>query len=43
GEIDTIMTAIGQAAGCTLKEMAEMRDMLHRLRGNLGRPGTGDG
>ncbi|MCV9943728.1 MULTISPECIES: MarR family winged helix-turn-helix transcriptional regulator [unclassified Rhizobium] len=43
GEIDTIMTAIGQAAGCTLQEMAEMRDMLHRLRGNLGRAGTGDG
>ncbi len=43
GEIDTIMTAIGQAAGCTLKEMGEMRDMLHRLRGNLGRAGTDGG
>ncbi|OBY04977.1 MarR family transcriptional regulator [Rhizobium leguminosarum bv. trifolii] len=43
GEIDTIMMAIGQAAGCTLKEMAEMRDMLHRLRGNLGRAGADGG
>ncbi|ARM87495.1 MarR family transcriptional regulator protein [Rhizobium sp. CIAT894] len=42
-EIDTIMTAIGQAAGCTLEEMAAMRDMLHRLRGNLGRAGTDGG
>lgn len=43
-EINTIMMAIGEAAGCTLDEMAQMREMLHRLRGNLGRasPGGGD-
>ncbi|WP_064817729.1 MarR family winged helix-turn-helix transcriptional regulator [Rhizobium phaseoli] len=42
-EVDTIMTAIGQAAGCTLEEMGEMRDMLHRLRANLGRAGLAGG
>jgi len=42
-EINTIMMAIGEAAGCTLEEMAGMREMLHRLRGNLGRPGPGGG
>ncbi|OWO93496.1 MarR family transcriptional regulator [Rhizobium esperanzae] len=41
GEVDTIMRAIGKAAGCTIEEMAEMRDMLHRLRVNLGRAGEG--
>ncbi|QSW92329.1 MarR family winged helix-turn-helix transcriptional regulator [Rhizobium lentis] len=41
GEIDSIMSAIGEAAGCTLKEMAEMRDMLQRLRANLGRATAG--
>ncbi|ARO23115.1 MarR family transcriptional regulator [Rhizobium sp. S9] len=41
GEVDKIMTAIGKAAGCTIEEMAEMRDMLHRLRANLGRAGEG--
>lgn len=35
GEINTIMSSIGEAIGCTLEEMAVMRDMLHRLRGNL--------
>ena len=35
GEINTIMSSIGEAIGCTLEEMAAMRDMLHRLRGNL--------
>lgn len=43
GDVDTIMTAIGKAAGCTLEEMAGMRDMLHRLRTNLGRAGAADG
>ena len=41
GEINTIMMAIGEAAGCTLEEMAQMREMLHRLRGNLGQAGPG--
>ncbi|WP_064801174.1 MULTISPECIES: MarR family winged helix-turn-helix transcriptional regulator [Rhizobium] len=41
GEVDKIMTAIGKAAGCTIEEMAEMRDMLHRLRANLSRVGDG--
>ncbi|WP_416065673.1 MarR family winged helix-turn-helix transcriptional regulator [Rhizobium sp. ZK1] len=35
GELNTIMSSIGEAIGCTLEEMAVMRDMLHRLRGNL--------
>jgi len=35
GEINAIMSSIGEAIGCTLEEMAAMRDMLHRLRGNL--------
>jgi len=35
GEINTIMSSIGEAIGCTLEEMTVMRDMLHRLRGNL--------
>jgi DNA-binding MarR family transcriptional regulator len=34
-EVNTIMTAIGQAAGCTLDEMAEIRGALQKLRGNL--------
>ncbi|AJD40450.1 MULTISPECIES: MarR family winged helix-turn-helix transcriptional regulator [Rhizobium] len=34
-EAATIMTAIGQAAGCTLEEMAEIRGSLQKLRGNL--------
>ncbi|CCM74769.1 MarR family winged helix-turn-helix transcriptional regulator [Rhizobium mesoamericanum] len=35
GEIDTIMTAIGQAAGCTLEEMKTIRGLLRGLRSNL--------
>lgn len=35
GEIDTIMTSIGGAIGCTMDEMGAMREMLHQLRGNL--------
>jgi DNA-binding MarR family transcriptional regulator len=35
GEVNTIMSSIGEAIGCTLEEMAVMRDMLTRLRGNL--------
>ncbi|WP_184400835.1 MarR family winged helix-turn-helix transcriptional regulator [Rhizobium sp. BK650] len=35
GEVNTIMSSIGEAIGCTLEEMAAMRDMLTRLRGNL--------
>ncbi|WP_454848565.1 MarR family winged helix-turn-helix transcriptional regulator [Rhizobium binxianense] len=34
-EVDAIMTAIGGAAGCTLEEMAGMREMLQRLRKSL--------
>lgn len=34
-EINTIMSSIGEAIGCTLEEMSAMRDMLTRLRGNL--------
>ena len=34
-EIDTIMTAIGQAAGCTLEEMKTIRGLLRGLRSNL--------
>ncbi|WP_183752048.1 MarR family winged helix-turn-helix transcriptional regulator [Rhizobium sp. BK181] len=34
-EIDTIMTAIGQAAGCTLEEMRTIRGLLRGLRSNL--------
>ena len=34
-EVDAIMTAIGEAAGCTLEEMAGMREMLQRLRKSL--------
>ncbi len=35
GEVSMIMSSIGQALGCTLDEMATMRDRLHQLRGNL--------
>ncbi|WP_028748946.1 MarR family winged helix-turn-helix transcriptional regulator [Rhizobium mesoamericanum] len=35
GEIDTIMSAIGQAAGCTLEEMKTIRGLLRSLRSNL--------
>jgi DNA-binding MarR family transcriptional regulator len=35
GEVDTIMAAIGQSAGCTLEEMATIREMLQGLRANL--------
>jgi DNA-binding MarR family transcriptional regulator len=35
GEVNAIMSSIGEAIGCTLEEMAVMRDMLTRLRGNL--------
>ncbi len=34
-EIDTIMGAIGQAAGCTLEEMKTIRGLLKGLRSNL--------
>ncbi|MDP9812524.1 DNA-binding MarR family transcriptional regulator [Rhizobium tibeticum] len=34
-EVDRIMAAIGQAAGCTLQEMATIREMLKGLRSNL--------
>jgi DNA-binding MarR family transcriptional regulator len=34
-EVDAIMTAIGEAAGCTPEEMAGMREMLQRLRKSL--------
>ncbi|MBB3592134.1 DNA-binding MarR family transcriptional regulator [Rhizobium sp. BK529] len=35
GEVNTIMSSIGEAIGCTLEEMGAMRDMLTRLRANL--------
>ncbi|MBW9115877.1 MarR family transcriptional regulator [Rhizobium cauense] len=35
GEVDTIMVAIGQAAGCTLEEMKTIRGLLKGLRANL--------
>lgn len=35
GEVNTIMSSIGEAIGCTLEEMGVMREMLTRLRGNL--------
>ncbi|MFP3599728.1 MarR family winged helix-turn-helix transcriptional regulator, partial [Chryseobacterium sp. SIMBA_029] len=35
GEVDTIMGSIGQAIGCTLEEMAEIRTLLQGLRSNL--------
>ncbi len=35
GEVDTIMTSIGQSIGCTLEEMADIREKLQGLRGNL--------
>jgi DNA-binding MarR family transcriptional regulator len=34
-EVNTIMSSIGEAIGCTLEEMGAMRDMLTRLRANL--------
>jgi MarR family transcriptional regulator, organic hydroperoxide resistance regulator len=34
-ELDGIMTAIGEAAGCGLEEMTSLRERLHRLRANL--------
>ncbi|WP_200960774.1 MarR family winged helix-turn-helix transcriptional regulator [Rhizobium sp. Root708] len=34
-EVNTIMTAIGEASGCTLEEMATIRDLLKGLRSNL--------
>ncbi|CAN7204359.1 MarR family winged helix-turn-helix transcriptional regulator [Rhizobium sp. LjRoot258] len=34
-EVNRIMAAIGQAAGCTLEEMATIREMLKGLRSNL--------
>ncbi|MEZ2132549.1 MULTISPECIES: MarR family winged helix-turn-helix transcriptional regulator [unclassified Sinorhizobium] len=34
-ETDTIMAAIGQAAGCSLEEVAALRDKLKELRSNL--------
>jgi DNA-binding MarR family transcriptional regulator len=35
GEADTIMNAIGEAAGCSMEEIASLREQLHRLRSNL--------
>jgi DNA-binding MarR family transcriptional regulator len=35
GEVDGIMTAIGKAAGCSMDEMASLRERLHQLRANL--------
>jgi DNA-binding MarR family transcriptional regulator len=35
GEADTIMTAIGEAAGCSMEEVTSLREQLHRLRSNL--------
>ena len=35
GEVDTIMTAIGEAAGCSMEEMVSLRERLQRLRSNL--------
>ena len=35
GEADTIMTAIGKAAGCSMEEITSLREQLHRLRSNL--------
>jgi hypothetical protein len=29
------MTAIGEAAGCGMEEIASLREQLHRLRSNL--------
>lgn len=34
-EANSIMMAIGRAAGCTLEELVEIRGALHKLRGNL--------
>ncbi len=34
-EVDTIMMAIGQSIGCTLEDMAKIREMLQGLRTNL--------
>jgi len=35
GETDTIMGAIGKATGCSLDDMASLRERLQRLRSNL--------
>lgn len=35
GEVDTIMGSIGDAIGCTLDEMTEIRKLLEGLRSNL--------
>ena len=35
GEVDTIMGSIGDAIGCTLEEMTEIRKLLEGLRSNL--------
>jgi DNA-binding MarR family transcriptional regulator len=37
-QVDTIMTSIGQSIGCTLEEMAAIREMLQGLRTNLTAP-----
>jgi DNA-binding MarR family transcriptional regulator len=36
-EVDGIMSAIGEAAGCGIGEMASLRDRLQQLRANLTR------
>ncbi|WP_132955713.1 MarR family transcriptional regulator [Rhizobium sp. BK251] len=35
GELDSVMMAIGEAIGCSLEDMASLRDRLHALRANL--------
>jgi MarR family transcriptional regulator, organic hydroperoxide resistance regulator len=35
GEVDAIMGSIGEAIGCTLEEMTEIRKLLEGLRSNL--------
>jgi DNA-binding MarR family transcriptional regulator len=35
GEVDAIMIAIGKAAGCSMDDMASLRERLHQLRANL--------
>lgn len=35
GERDSVMMAIGEAIGCSMEDMASLRDRLHALRANL--------
>jgi hypothetical protein len=34
-QVNTIMSAIGEATGCDMDEVASLRDRLQRLRANL--------